>query len=96
MQKLLAVSLTISLFISTAAIAAEGSLAPGKPAGVHKAQEHDNTALLIILGVAAVGVGIGVAASGGSSAPTDRGYRQHPLTHMLLQERDQRRAHGAG
>jgi hypothetical protein len=52
--------------IVTSAFAAD--LAPGKPAGVKKAQENDNT-VMIVAGVGIVGLGIGLVASGGSSSP---------------------------
>jgi hypothetical protein len=42
-------------------------LAPGKPAGLHKAQVMDNTVLLIVLGAAVI-AGIAVAASSGGNS----------------------------
>ena len=67
MQKLLIAALSASLFVSTAVSAADSTLAPGKPAGVRVAQEHDNTLLFVGLAVAAAVI-IGVAASSGSSS----------------------------
>jgi hypothetical protein len=45
-----------------------GTLAPGKPAGIVKAQgeEYDNT-VLYILGLGAIGAGIAILASNGHS-----------------------------
>jgi len=38
-----------------------GTLAPGKPAGVQQAQAMDTTALLVITGVVAIGLAIGLS-----------------------------------
>ena len=51
--------------IATQALAAE-PLAPGKPAGVSKAQDFDQNMLLYVLGGAAVIAGIAILASGSS------------------------------
>ena len=60
-----------SLFLTTSAIAADqGLLAPGKPAGVKKAQDESQNALLYV-GLAAVGIGIALAVSDNSSGPTN-------------------------
>jgi len=50
------------------AFAAEGTLVPGKPAGVHQAARHINRAWLIggAALVAVAGIGIGVATSNNS------------------------------
>lgn len=53
--------------IVTSAFAAD--LAPGKPAGVKKAQNEEPSTLMIVAGVGIVGLGIGLAVSGGSAAP---------------------------
>ncbi|HVW75430.1 MAG TPA: hypothetical protein VHC39_17460 [Rhizomicrobium sp.] len=53
----------------TQALAADGALAPGKPAGVQQAQRHSHN-LLLIGGAAAVvvaGVAVAAANSGGGS-----------------------------
>jgi hypothetical protein len=54
MHKLLIAALSVSLLIPTAVSAADGTLTPGKPAGVHAAQDWNGNMLLYIgLGVAA-------------------------------------------
>jgi hypothetical protein len=51
-------------FIASTAFAGDvGPLTAGKPAGVKRAQEHDNTALFVIGGIVAAGVAIGLATS---------------------------------
>jgi hypothetical protein len=57
---ILAIALTAS-----SALADDGALAPGKPAGVKKAQAMDRT-LIIELGMAAAAAGIALALSSGS------------------------------
>lgn len=42
-------------------------LAPGKPAGVHKAQDWDNGTVMIIIGVGAAAAAIALAASSSNS-----------------------------
>ena len=59
--------LATALFASAAlAGQADGTLTPGKPAGVKDAQMTSNT-LIIGLGVAVVAAGIAIAASSGNS-----------------------------
>jgi hypothetical protein len=65
MRKLCAVVIGISLTVSSLAWAEP--LAPGKPAGVHKAQMTGKE-WLVLGGVAALGIGIAIAASGGRSS----------------------------
>jgi hypothetical protein len=55
------------LSLSTA-YASDAALAPGKPAGVKQAQMETNTVLLVG-GIAVVGIGIGLAVSGNNSTP---------------------------
>lgn len=50
-----------------AAQGGQGALAPGKAAGVHKAQMMEMPHYVWIAGVGLVLIGLGVAASGGSS-----------------------------
>jgi hypothetical protein len=71
MHKLLIAVLSASLLIPTAVSAADGTLTPGKPAGVHAAQEvgGGNLLLYIGLGVAAA-VAIAVGASRDSNPAT--------------------------
>ena len=46
-------------------------LAPGKPAGVRTAQAEDyGSTLPIVLGIAAIGIGIGLAVSGNDNKTT--------------------------
>jgi hypothetical protein len=52
----------VSALFATGALAADGALAPGKPAGVKQAQEQDNT-LLYVAGIGLVAAGIAIAAS---------------------------------
>jgi hypothetical protein len=40
-----------------------GPLAPGKPASVKRAQEVDRTALIVITGIVAAGLAIGLSTS---------------------------------
>jgi hypothetical protein len=67
MRNISAVLLTASLLASTAASAAEGTLAPGKPAGVQKAQLL-TTPLIIVGVVAAVAAGVAISQSKSSQA----------------------------
>ena len=72
MRTIGAVLLASSLIASSAFAATDASapLAPGKPAGVKKAQEMDNTLLLVVgLGVVAAGVAL-VASGNGHSTVT--------------------------
>jgi hypothetical protein len=61
MRGTLAAALAASLTLSTLASAAP--LAPGKPAGVRSAQYYEDETPLILVGVAALAVGIALAAS---------------------------------
>ena len=64
MRNCIAMALSMALCASTA-VAGEtsGPLKPGKPAGVKQAQEADRTALIVIVGIVAVGAAIGLATS---------------------------------
>lgn len=66
MRTFIAAAISISLLVS-GAMAAEsaGPLAPGKPAGVKRAQEMSvsTTALVIITGIVVAGVAIGLSTS---------------------------------
>lgn len=66
MRTIGAVILASSLVVSGAYAA---PLAPGKPAGVKKAQSQNDTAF-IIAGVGLMGLGIGLAASGDNNPIT--------------------------
>ena len=61
-MKHLTAAVTAFALIATQALAA-GPLAPGKPAGVTKAQDFDQNMLLYVLGGAAVIAGIAILAS---------------------------------
>ena len=64
-MRIFGAALLATTLMVTSAFAAP--LAPGKPAGVKTAQMMGDHTLLIIGGVAIVGLGIGLAASSGSS-----------------------------
>jgi energy-converting hydrogenase Eha subunit H len=73
MRNLIATVLSLTLFTSAAMAATDvGTLAPGKPAGVQQAQTMDTTALLVIGGVVAIGlaVGLSTASSGNPGGVT--------------------------
>jgi hypothetical protein len=57
-----------SLMPSSLAIAADGTLAPGKPAGMHQAARHSPNLLLIGGAAALVIGGVAVAISQGSNS----------------------------
>ena len=70
MHKLLVAALSASLLVPTAVSAADGTLAPGKPAGVHAAQDwNGNTLWYVGIGVAAA-VAIAIGASRDSNPAT--------------------------
>jgi hypothetical protein len=67
MRNLVALLLSMTVMTSGAMAAGDAGLAPGKPAGVKHAQEVSQTAILIIGGIVAAGVAIGLGtASGGN------------------------------
>ncbi len=65
-------AVTVATMVGSAAFAADGALAPGKPAGVKPALEIGTGTLLIGIGVAAViaGVAITVSSQNGTAGPT--------------------------
>ena len=67
MRNFAAAILATTFFVTNAVAATPASLAPGKPAGVHKAQMEGNTAL-IIGGLALAGLGVALAVSAGNAA----------------------------
>jgi len=69
MRNLVAAVLSFSLLASSALLLSEGALAPGKPAGVKAAQGVDTTALLVIGGIVAVGVIIGITQASDGNPP---------------------------
>jgi hypothetical protein len=70
-MRFLTIPVLASVLITTGAVAADPlRLAPGKPAGVRKAQDESQNALIYI-GLAAAGIGIALAvSSNGSGAVT--------------------------
>ena len=78
MRALITTVLALALTTSSLAAAEVGPLAPGKPAGVKKAEYEGDPTLLIVLGVA-VAIGIAVAVSnsnnnnGGTTTQTTTG-----------------------
>ena len=69
MRRLAAFSLAASMIASSAMAADNASLAPGKPAGVKQAALA-GTPFIWVLGIAFLGAGIGLAASGnGGNTP---------------------------
>ena len=79
MQAIFAVLLSSTLLI-TGAYAGEtyGSLAPGKPAGVQKAQAATSTAVLAGLGAGLTGLAIAAIASGGKAGGCASGNPNTP------------------
>lgn len=69
MRNLVAAALSLTLIASAAFAGDVAPLAPGKPAGVKKAQEVDKTALIVIVGIVAVGVAIGLSTSSDGNPP---------------------------
>jgi len=67
MRALISTVLAVTLFASSA-FAADGALAPGKPAGVKQAQMAQ-TELYLALGLTAVAAGIVVAATSQTHTP---------------------------
>jgi hypothetical protein len=65
MRNLVAAALSMTLIASTAFAGDVGPLATGKPAGVKQAQAMNisNTALIVIAGIVAAGVAIGLSTS---------------------------------
>jgi hypothetical protein len=61
--KSIVAAVTVATMIGSSAFAAEGTFAPGKPAGVKSAQEFNNGTLLIGLVGAAVIAGIAITVS---------------------------------
>jgi hypothetical protein len=60
-------SFVIAIGIMAAPAAGAEPLTPGKPAGVHKAQ-MTGTEWMVLGGIAALGIGIAIATSGGRSS----------------------------
>src|SRR5258708_4360318 len=61
--KSIVAAVTVATMIGSSAFAAEGTFAPGKPAGVKSAQEFNHGTLLLGLGAAAVLTGIAITVS---------------------------------
>jgi hypothetical protein len=61
--------LSLLITSSTGAFAAsQSALAPGKPAGIKKAQDQESLTPLLVFGAAAVGIGIALAVSDNDDA----------------------------
>lgn len=73
----LATVLTLGILASSAvgAYADTGTLAPGRPAGVHTAQFERGTGMFIVAGAAAIGIAVALAtaSNGVSSNSTNPG-----------------------
>ena len=64
MRKITAAVLATGLLISTAASAADGTLAPGKPAGVHQAAFLSTPVIIVgVVAAAAAAIAIGSVSS---------------------------------
>ena len=61
-------SFVIAIGLTASPMAWAEPLAPGKPAGVHQAQEMGSKEWLILGGVPAAGIGVAIATSGGRSS----------------------------
>ena len=73
-RKAMTAMVVVAAMTGSQALAADGSLAPGKPAGVHQARMGSPN-LLLIGGAALVAVaGIAIAISGSSSAACDAAH----------------------
>lgn len=64
MKKFTAALLFLAL---SSPVMADGTLPPGKPAGVHKADLNMSNAWLLVGGAAVIAVAVAVATSGGNS-----------------------------
>ena len=62
--------LSLAIAWAPAFAAPEAGLAPGKPAGVKKAQDQDSTVPLAVFGAAAIGIGIALAVGDDGDAAT--------------------------
>jgi len=73
LRKAMTAMFVVAAMAGSQALAADGSLAPGKPAGVHVAQRSPN--LLLISGAALIAVvGIAIAVSGSDNAACDAAH----------------------
>jgi hypothetical protein len=64
LRKAMTAMVVVAAMAGSQALASDGSLAPGKPAGVHEAQRSPN---LLLIGGAAVIAVVGIAVAIGSS-----------------------------
>lgn len=78
MRVVCAVLLSTTLLISSAYAGESNSLAPGKPAGVKKAQAETSTLVLIGLGAGLSGLAIAAIASGGKAGGCASGNANTP------------------
>jgi len=65
-------SLLIAAAVPPAFAAPDAALAPGKPAGIKKAQDQDSALPLLVFGAAAIGIGVALAVAddGDPATPT--------------------------
>jgi hypothetical protein len=79
MRVICSVLLATALLVSDAyAVESSGSLVPGKPASVQKAQAVTSTAVLIGLGAGLTGLAIALIASGGKAGGCASGNPNTP------------------
>ena len=71
-MRTIAAAVLITALCASTAFGADGPLAPGKPAGVEQARNQNARTMLVVAGVALVGIGVGLAVSsnGNNATPT--------------------------
>ena len=75
-MRTLATAVLITALSASAAFGADGPLAPGKPAGMEQARNQNARTMLVVAGVALVGIAVGLAvSSNGNNATPTRGER---------------------
>jgi hypothetical protein len=78
MKAVSATVLSLLMFAASASgafadVANAAPLAPGKPAGVHKAQFEDGTGMLVVAGAALIGITAALASSGNGTSANSTG-----------------------
>ncbi len=70
MRCIATLALAGTVIVSSSALAGEGALKPGLPAGVHRAQDHDDNIPLLAVGamVAAFSIALLISSTSGGSA----------------------------
>ena len=74
LRKAMTAMVVVAAMAGSQALAADGALAPGKPAGVHEARMGSANLLLIGGAVLVAVAGIAVAVSGSSNAACDAAH----------------------